>query len=195
MKNVQRKFLGLTLALVVCATFAWDFLPLPDAQARLAALPQTGPNFTSRELPLTPGEAVIFGKARVMKRLYQVESRRFVVTVIDGTLNRHAVHDPLYCFRGAGWTVQRESSFAVPNGEARWLDLTKGAEEREALDWFTDGAQRYVSPLRYWWQTTLRRLTLSRSGEEPVLVILQPVDESSLDWRALTKSFPALFDF
>src|SRR5205823_6175223 len=111
----------------------------------------------SRELQLEPAESAIYGKARATKRLYQVGAQRFVIIVIDGTNNRHAVHDPLYCFRGAGWSMKDEEPFPIPGGSAKLLRLTNGRDMREALHWFSDGAQRYSSSMRYWWQTTLRR--------------------------------------
>ena len=83
----------------------------------------------------------------------------------------------------------------MPHGSAELLRLTNGDDTREALHWFSDGEQRHALPMRFWWQTTLRRLTLGASGEEPVLVILQPFDKRSLDWRAILEAMPALFEF
>ena len=55
----------------------------------------------SHDLPLTDGEKAIFTGVTMLKRLAIAGGDRAVVTVIDGTKNRHAVHDPVFCFRGA----------------------------------------------------------------------------------------------
>ncbi len=183
-------------AVAALLTLALSQFSLPDAQTRLHALPRAGFHFTSRELPLTPGETVVLGKARVIKRLYQVEDQSVIMMVIDGGNNRHAVHDPVYCFRGAGWSVQSRRDVAIEGGSATVLTLARGAsEQKEAMYWISDDRTRYVQPWRYWWETTLRRLTLGRSGPEPVMVILQPGTDGPFDWPRLTDNFPVMLNF
>jgi hypothetical protein len=178
-------------------TLAWSTYPLPDdAQDRLRALPASGFHFSSRELPLAPDEAAALDKARVLKRLYQVGDQCFVLMVVDGASNRHAVHDPVYCFRGAGWTVQDRAAYAIRGGSAALLTLVRGdGEHQQVMFWITNDEARFAQPLRYWWQATLRRITFGRSGPQPVLVILQPSVRGSFDWHKLMENFPELLDF
>ena len=117
--------------------------------------------------------------------------------VIDGGTNRHAVHDPVYCFRGAGWTVRERRLFPLEGGSAAVLKLARGGadEEQEAMYWISDDQRRYVEPWRYWWQTTMRRLTFGHSGAEPVMVILQPASTGAFDWQRLADHFPVMLNF
>ena len=166
---------------VICGTL-WAFYPLPSAASRLAAVPSSGATFASRDVALTPSELQVLGRVNLLHRQYQLGPRQFYATVIDGTKDRHAVHDPRYCFQGAGWNVLSERKLMLPGGEANWVRAINGDREVQALFWFSDGSARYTSMLRYWWQTTLRRMTLGRSGAEPVLVVLQSFGTGQPDW-------------
>lgn len=174
----------------VAITLVWELAPLPDASIRLEQLPREGLGFASTEVALSPVEAGVYREARIVKRFYCVGHDRLVIAVIDGSRNRHAVHDPAYCFRGGGWRVAAEHSFALPGGSARQVLLQRGGEQREALYWFTDGALRHYSALRYWWQTAFRRLTFGAGGGEPVLVVVQP--EGAVEWDDLFRRLPDL---
>lgn len=195
MKPKQRKMLAAAAACVVGLVLIWELAPLPDAQARLARLPAAGLGYSSVEVPLTEAEKQIFGKARALKRLYTFRRTQVLATVIDGSRNRHAVHDPTYCFVGDGWRIVRRRKMLIPGGEAMRLDLKKGDTQREAVYWYTDGRTRFVSPLRCWLQAGFRRLTLGWGAEEPVLVILQQTDAGPVPWDSLPEWLPALFDF
>lgn len=175
-------WLGLTLAILLGVL--WDFYPLPNAEDRLAQLRASGPNFSSEDLALTPTEQAVLAKAKVVHRRYEFDGRTVFVTVIDGTENRHAVHDPGYCFRGAGWEAIGQKTLSIPGGHAVCFSVRRKSELMDAVYWFSDGRQRHTSFPRYWWQTTLRRITLGRSGPEPVLVVLQS-DDRDRDWPTL----------
>lgn len=173
---------GISIA-VVCGAL-WSFYPLPDARQRLDVVPRTGAGITSRDIALTPTELLVLGRVDLLHRLYEVGGRSFYATVIDGTKDRHAVHDPRYCFQGAGWRLAAERKIALPGGEANWVHAVNGDRQVQALFWFSDGTTRYTSMARYWRQTTLRRMTLGRSGSEPVLVVLQSFGDAQPDWNA-----------
>ncbi|HYE06765.1 MAG TPA: exosortase-associated EpsI family protein [Planctomycetota bacterium] len=184
MKRSQR-WLLLFLAVMIALGAAWQFVPLADAQARLTALPAKGIGYESIDAPLSDSERVIFGDASVLKRAYRVGSDRFSVIVIDGTRNRHAVHDPMLCARGGGWSIAARAPFALPGGAGELVTITKGDQTSEVLYWFSDGVDRHASPTSYWLQSTLRRLTFGASGEEAVLVLLQAEPGRAIDWRRL----------
>ncbi len=186
-------FLWAGLLTATVLALLWEFIPLKDASHRVRSLPASGAGYQSEDIPLTPTEAATFGSANVLKRLYRVGGQQFVVAVIDGTRNRHAVHDPFYCIRGSGWTIASDAPFAIEGGTGRLTRIVRGQEETEMLLWFSDGRTLHGSPVRYWWQTTLRRLSLGLSGPEPVLVIVQPAVAGNWNWRQFTEAFPTLF--
>lgn len=180
------------LAVVMLLGVVWERVALPDAAVRLRQLPLKGLGFVGQELPLKEVERKVFGKADVVNRVYAARGQKFVLTIIDGTGDRHAVHDPLYCFKGAGWSVAGREAVRITGGEAALLQLRRQDRDASALIWFSDGRERHASALRYWWQTTLRRVTLGASGEEPVLIILQPAEGRSLNWEQIFSALPAL---
>ena len=188
----QKILLGGLLFAVVLA-LAWDSVPLSDAQSRVARLAPDGLGFTSREVPLNETEKSIFGAAQVIKRIYRVGRKDFIIVIIDGTHNRHAVHDPTYCFRGAGWSIAGERPLALPGGVGKILSLRKGNETRAAVFWFSDGRERHAQVARGWWQSALRRLTFGASGPAPVLVLVQPLKNDQTDWETLPVTLPMLF--
>jgi hypothetical protein len=170
----------------------WQFYPLTDASSRLDRFPRKSGQMESHDLPLTAGEEAIFSGVTILKRLALVGDDHAVVTVIDGTKNRHAVHDPIYCFRGAGWEVSREETVPLDKGAARLVHLRQGKDVAEAMYWFSDGKEQFSRPILYWWKTALRRLTFGKSGMEPVLVIVTSAGDTLPHWPALIKSWPEL---
>lgn len=192
MKSKWNWVLWVLLAVVAGLTVLWEFVPLRDAGARLAAFPEKGFGFASREVPLSPTEKSIFGGATVQKRVYQVGQQRVVVQIVDGTRDRHAVHDPMHCFRGAGWELEAGSEVPLGGGLARQIRLKRASNKAEAMYWFSDGKTRHASAMQCWWQTALRRLSFGQSGEEPVLVILQPLVGEPVDWDKLLSEFSPL---
>ena len=192
---VKMSVLWGSIVLAVGAGAAWQFYPLADASERMEALPLRGLMFASEDVPVSEVEQSIYTGATVMKRFAQVRGQKVVLTIIDGTGNRHAVHDPLFCFRGAGWEVIDAAEFQLERGEARRVSLARQGEPAEALYWFSDGQQAFGSAVEYWGRTTWRRLTLGTSGNEPVLVMLTPVDERPIDWNALLAAWPELGAF
>lgn len=192
-KKLTAVLLWVALGLVGGMTILWEFVPLESARARLDAFPKSGVDFVSREVELSEAEKSVFGKADILKRVYQVGGQRVVTQIVDGTRDRHAVHDPKHCFRGAGWNADRGIDLPLGGGLARQLTLKRNQDEvAEVVYWFTDGKTRHATPLRCWWQTSLRRMTFGRSGGEPLLVILQPLSGETIDWPKLISDFTAL---
>ncbi|MSU57144.1 MAG: exosortase-associated EpsI family protein [Pedosphaera sp.] len=194
MTKKNRNLLWLGLAVAVALGLLWQFYPLPDAQDRVRAFPVSGLTFNGQELTYPEYMRGLFGKATVTKRGYEVGGQRVIVWIVDGTRNRHAVHDPLYCLRGDGWQVVSKNSFPVDGGEAQLIRAQKNGREAESLLWYSDGQVRHASAARYWWQATLRRLTLGRAGHEPVLITVQAVGNAPINWRQLADQFRPLFE-
>jgi hypothetical protein len=192
--NTRSQFWLWTALLVAIALgFIWQLAPIPDAKERINRLPLSGLGYTGYDLPLDPFEKEFFQNVNIVKRIYQVNGRKFFITVLDGTRNRHAIHDPYYCFVGGGWNILQDHKIPIKNGNASKLLISKQGEQREALFWFSDGTDHYNSPLRYWIQTSLRRLTLGLSGNEPVLILVQPLQGDPVDWNAFQTHFSALY--
>ena len=175
-------------------TLAWELIHLPDASARLLAFPRDGLGFSSVEVPLSGVEASIYRGTKVIKRLYRMRSASIVVVVIDGSKNRHAVHDPVYCFRGGGWRITAEQFLTLPGGTAKLVKLERDGQRTEAIYWFTDGSSRHTSALRYWCQTAWRRLTFGAWGAEPLLVVVQPAigQGENIEWDGVFTQMPQL---
>ena len=180
----HRMWLWVVLVFAVVCGSVWGLYPIADAAKRLAAVPKRGPDFDSRDVALTASELTVLGRVNLIHRQYELNRRAFYATLVDGTKDRHAVHDPRYCFQGAGWKVLDERKLPLPGGEANWVRAINGGREVQALFWFSDGATRYTSLARYWGQTTLRRMSLGRSGPEPVMIVLQSFGNEQPDWAS-----------
>lgn len=187
-----RKILWGVLALAVLGCIGVDLFPRRQAPSRLGHIPLKGLGFNGKDLPLTPAENSVYNRASVLKRIYQAGPSQFVLIAIDGSNDRHAIHDPLYCFRGAGWSVTGENSTPLPGGYGMRVRLARGKETAEALYWITDGEHRHASAMKAWWGSVTQRLTPSRPARAPVLMVLQPVIGTSVNWEDLLNRFTEL---
>jgi Protein of unknown function (DUF3485) len=186
MSNTQ-KILWAGLAIAILLGLIWQLYPLPDAKKRMDTLPLVGKGFVGTDVPETEFEQIFFKGVNVIKRVYRIEHANFFVTVLDGTHNRHVVHDPYYCFTGSGWTIQSKKEIPLKHGDGEELVISKNNREKAAIFWFTDGTIVYRSPFEYWWKSTIRRLTLGRSGQESILIMIQPLDTTKdIDWKKIT---------
>jgi hypothetical protein len=162
------------LGVVTIVALFWPSVELKDASARLAALPEEGSGFVSKELNSSETERKQLGGALAIRRLIITDDgSRVILNIIDGTHNRHAVHDPAYCFAGAGWQIERAEKIELSRGEALFFNMRRGEQECGALCFFDDGKRQFSSAPSYWLRSSLRRLTLGLSGEEPILVLIR----------------------
>ncbi|WP_372364696.1 exosortase-associated EpsI family protein [Candidatus Uabimicrobium sp. HlEnr_7] len=176
------------LLIVVCI---WPFLPY-KTQDRLSNLSRKGFGFISQDIALTQKEQSSFGKAKVIKRFYRVGKQRFVLLAIDGTKDRHAVHDPNYCIVGAGWQIVATREIQKDLGTIRWVKLQRKKQVKEVVYWFSNQQSTYSSPIRYWYETTIRRISLGYLYKEPILIILQTVDKKNVDWNRVLSLMPQI---
>lgn len=190
----DKKVLWAALAIVLVLGSLWQYFPLPDAKGRMDALPLSGSTFSGEDVALNSTEKTLFAGVNLIKRIYTIGAQKCFVTVLDGTRNKHVVHDPFYCFTGGGWHLEERRQIPLLKGSADLLVLSRDTQRKEVLVWFSDGQSRHSSALRYFIQTTLRRLTLGVSGPEPLLVVIQPYQATSLDWNAVIENLPPLKD-
>jgi hypothetical protein len=193
MKGIIRKTLWCMLGLAVAGCLILDLMPQPKSEPRLSRLPLQGLGYAGRTLSLSEAEQGVFQGASVIKRIYQIGKNRVVLLAVDSDMNRHAIHDPVHCFRGAGWSVAGETVMPLPGGYGKIFKLAKDKETAETLYWMTDGRHRHASPVKVWWQSTTRRLHLT-SDQSPVLVLLQPAAGSAVDWSDVLNNFPDLIE-
>lgn len=176
---------------LVCALllgFLWQFYPLEDAKLRMEELPLLGPGYVGNNVPLNDFEEKIFKGVNVLKRIYRINNENYLITVLDGTHNRHVVHDPYYCFTGSGWEIEKQREIGLANGSGQELVLSRGSKQRAALFWFSDGKAPFSSPMEYWGKSTLRRLSLGKTGQEPLLIMIQPLDSiAQVNWKEVTR--------
>jgi hypothetical protein len=156
----------------------------------LKTIPSVGFGYESQDVPLTSGEKTRLSNVDVVKRLYRVGDQELLFTAIDASRDRHAIHDPLYCFYGGGWAVLRDGRLEVANGQSRYVLMGKKGESAEMVYWFTDGQKRHASIIRYWLQTTARRLSFGTFGSEPIMVTLQPVGNQRINWPRIMRQLP-----
>jgi hypothetical protein len=195
MKITARKWLWAGLGAMVLLSLLWDgFSRQQHSAGRWNMVPLAGLGFVSRDMPLNGTEKQVYRQAETVKRAYQAGAQHFILTAVDGSRNRHAVHNPLYCFRGDGWQVIREQTLPVPGGQAKSLSLARNGRRTEAIFWFTNGQERHCSAWRAWWLSQLYRLTLGKFGGEPALVLLQPGNAEAPNWSSIFSKCPFLLE-
>ncbi|WPJ96818.1 exosortase-associated EpsI family protein [Coraliomargarita algicola] len=192
MRQKQVILLFSALLLLIFTAGYMRSLELEDASVRMAAFPLSGPGFTARSVPLTDFESDILGAADGYKWIYSWKGLRYAITILDGTHNRQAVHDPRYCFRGAGWDIVDDQVISYAGGSARQLKLTRQGGSSEALFFYSNGEIVFDAPLEYWLRATLRRWLRQYGGAEPVLVMIQPLNPGVGIDRALNEFLPML---
>ena len=191
-RTMGERLLWAALVVVVVLAVAWRAVPVDDASDRVKALPLEGLTFRGQDIPLDVVETNHFAGVTLLKRAYQAGPYGVAVLVVDGTRNRHAVHDPAYCFRGGGWQIEADSEMPLLAGAARRQVFRRGAERRELLYWFSDGAQRHASISRYTFESALRRVTFGKSAPASVLVSLQAAGAPPPDWDSILRAIPPL---
>lgn len=191
---IKKRVLWCLFALTVVLTFVWPRIPLPSSSARLAAIPASGPDFRARRVEISPADRRLLGNAEAAQYLVTTHNGgRVLLTLIDGTRNRHAVHDPTYCFVGNGWEITRKEKVNIPLGQASWISLANKDLRSDAMWFFDNGSKQFESSLEYWLESALRRLTLGKSGAEPIFVSLRSIPGDTVDWdRVREVLIPAL---
>ncbi|MEI6175604.1 MAG: exosortase-associated EpsI family protein [Verrucomicrobiota bacterium] len=194
--KLSRKQIALGGLCGLAATIAlvWPALPMAEGPNRLATIPLEGPDFHSVPMDLTPADTKFLAGATAVQRVvHPRHGAPFMLTVIDGSGNRHAVHDPTYCLAGGGWNILTQQKLTMPSGEATWLSMEKDGVKMEALWFFDDGNEQFTSPITYWSRASLRRATRGHSGSEPLLVMLRIPPGESADWKRIPQVLlPAL---
>ena len=181
------------LFLLATVTLLARLEPPADAANRLEKVPLNGLSFRGEELELTDAECQVLGGARALKRIYETDGRRFLVLIIDGTGNGHAVHDPIYCQRGKGFVVVSDEEVSTPRGKLRSYELRREEERLRLAFWYADGESSHASFLKFKWQSAMVRATRGWSGRMPLLVAIQPLgDARDADWLTALETLPDL---
>ncbi|MEM6823109.1 MAG: exosortase-associated EpsI family protein [Verrucomicrobiota bacterium] len=192
MRSVKKWGLWAILIIAIVISTVAPFVQVKGQIALNGELPFKAPLVVGRLIPLEPIEQKMFSGAFVEKRLYQVAGAPVVVTLATAKTNRNAIHDPLFCYRGAGWNIIQESDVSTQEGKLRIVELLKEETRTSIAYWYSNGEIQYTSPIFYWFQTFLRRLTLGKASDEPWLIFVQSVEPNS---RSLVKTlnyFPDL---
>jgi len=194
MKLRDRAWLLISLGCLGAGGIA-ELMPPPQDSARLDAIPLRGTGFSGQDLPIPESVREGLKGARHLQRRYAFQGRPYLVTVLDGSANRAAVHDPTYCLRGDGANVIHLGTVALANGTARRMRVETAQGESEVLLWFSSPESQFRSFTRYWAITAWRRLTLGKGGHEPLLVTVETEVEPGreADWiRSAQDWFPQL---
>ena len=191
--NLRSTLLKAAFGVAVGTGVLWDCCPLTTDAARLDDVPLRGPGYAMTDLPLTDSEAERYENVHTRKRLLICRGHAVIMTMIDGSQDRHAVHDPTYCLRGDGWRIEHTGTLQVDHGEqVSHLRVSRDGVTREAVYWFTDGQKAFPSIMEYWWKCSARRMSFGWSGDEPVFVLMQPANDAPVHWRRILESVPAI---
>lgn len=190
--NFRNIALGILLAAAIALSMVWPNLPISGDPRPLDRIPRGGIGLKSRDAELTDLEKKWLGGAEGLKRIFSFHGQLWLLAVTDGTNNRQTVHDPMYCFLGEGWQVVSKKPVPLAGGTAMCATMTRDGQTSQVLYWFYDGGAPFSSVPRFWVKSTLRRITRGRSGAEPLLFILRPVEPVPADWLEAASRFAPL---
>lgn len=125
------------------------------------------------------------GAATAIRYRVLLGQDEFLLTVVDGSRHRQAVHDPEYC-----WTVLARETIPNEHGTAQAVTTLKGGKPTSTLYWYCSDNKRYCSPLKYMLATSLRRLSAGWLSEEPLLVVVTPASGNTINWHEFLDLFP-----
>ncbi len=194
MKRAGWLAMWVILVVAVALTILLEAFPVGSRPNPGMSLPMKAPLIYGENVELNSREMLIFGEGEVVKRLYHVAGNPIMVNVVDGKQNRHAVHDPIFCFRGAGWSIISESVMLSGKGEIRIMALSKNDEMTRVAYWFSNGERHYISPIEFWMRSFLHRATFGYWGDESVLVVIQLLSEGQKSLPQTLRYFPQLLN-
>src|SRR4051812_40010788 len=88
-RSRRRGWLWVAVTLAVLLAVVWSLFPLPDASARLQAVPRNGAEFQGEEVALSASERAAFRRVDLIHRRYVFRGQTVFLTLIDGTRDRH----------------------------------------------------------------------------------------------------------
>ena len=68
-----------------------------------------------------------------------------MVLVVDGTEDRHVIHNPAFCLMGAGKEIASERDLPLSRGNGSILSISSETSFQELAFWYTNGKSRYTS--------------------------------------------------
>lgn len=188
MKRIRQLVLWTTFAFFVSLLGYWSRTKPPSAQDRIDSVPNKGLTFKLTRIPWSRNELNTLQEAGGSKWHCQMAGDEIVLVVIDGAQNMHAIHDPAFCFRGAGFDVVRESDVPLSGGVGRQVELKSENEKRELVYWFSDTRTRYHSLLNFRLQTAFSRLNANQ--RTPLMILLYGRHRTPDQWASLVDVLP-----
>ena len=159
-----------------CTLFGF-YLQLLEKPVPQIALPDFS-GIRSRELPISSNTRERVGDIQVLRKLYEVDQRPILVTVMSSSGAGKNLHDPTRCLLGEGWTVLKQSTISLPGGDAKSLRVNRGDQVWELITWFQSGKQKEKSMAWFKLQSILHKLTAGKAGEPLIMVsVLLPLDK------------------
>ncbi|PHS14100.1 MAG: hypothetical protein COA78_06060 [Blastopirellula sp.] len=151
----------------------------------LSNVKKQGEQLSLLPIDLSEEDLSLLGNAKAVRFQFKVNSHALSITVVDGTNNRHAVHDPSYC-----WTVLNRERIPVSNGYVVALTVIDAGRTRNVLYWYWDGEKRHASTGWYVLQSSLQRVSGGKLSIEPALILIEPAGQGELNWYDVLDSFP-----
>jgi|GEM_PF-5180382 len=170
----------------------WVLIPIQNSQDRIETTLQTVGGY---RLPNSEGEKQFYKNVLLYKQKVFIQQKPISLIILDATHNRHVVHDPLFCFQGAGWRVTEKKEVQLPHnkGAAKLIYMSRGNEKKEFLYWFSDRKSCFHSFLTHWLKTTWRRLSFGLLSDEPLLIFLEKSGLNAPEWETILEQLPDLF--
>lgn len=195
---VQFFWISLLLLITLYAIALAFFKPAAYSLAMSLPTGRISQELSGLQLSPTVDEQQFYGDGILFKCLYSTARNSYTLYIIQPHSKRTVVHDPAYCFMGAGWKIVDQQSFPLPHGEAKAVRLStktagSGTAHRTSsiLYWFSDGKEQWTSTYRFWFQFMIWRLSFGYIGIPPRFIFLQTPGETP-QWEVLVEQLPEL---
>lgn len=188
MKLPRTPLLWIALLLLTTVLIYWSVTLPPSARDRIDAIPTEGLSYKLEPLPWSEYERKTLKNAVGSKWKCRIGNEEVVLLVVDGAQNIHAIHDPAFCLRGAGFELASEADVPLPGGKAKQLELQNGDQRREVVYWFSNTRERYHSLLQFRLDTTFSRIY--SNIDPPLMVLLYGEHRSPEQWAAIVDILP-----
>ena len=181
-------FIGLLGAILVYA-----IVPVANARDRLEFIPSESHSFNSVEIPFTQEEKDFLRDAHAIKRLYSLsDGNTLMMLVVDGAEDRHVVHNPVFCIKGAGDEILSEESMPLVKGSGSKLKIKTDSGFQEMAYWYSTLNRRHSSFANLLWDNVLNRLSFGTATNAPVMVVLYSSSNKSINWNRVPDQLPFL---
>lgn len=185
--GIRMALFYLTISYLGLIVVTNEFLkPVPNTDF---VWPHTSNEFANKSIEPSMAEKNFHQSSDLYKKAFHINGQNVLVVIIDGKNDRHAIHDPEFCFKGSGWSISNSRKLPINGGQGNLIRLDKNGITSNCLFWFSDGHNKYSSFSQFVAATTLNKLKIWDTKSNLRAVCIQSFPGQPVDFSRLSKDF------